>query len=130
MTVQPADASHAKNNCSPLTTSSKTPSPIKRFRERRSPLAIKAKFPCTRSANSATSRKLRAVTVQTRYDIASLTKVVATTTLVAKLVEGDFPVPLDLDAKIDRYLPEWSTAAQSRARNRKSGAAKLPCATC
>ena len=53
-----------------------------------------------------------AVTEQTKYDIASLTKVVATTTLVAKLVEGDFPVPLDLDARIDRYLPEWSATPQ------------------
>ena len=44
-------------------------------------------------------------------DIASLTKVVATTTLVAKLVEGDFPVPLDLDAKVERYLPEWTAGA-------------------
>lgn len=43
----------------------------------------------------------------TMYDIASLTKVVATTTIVAKLAEGDFPVPLDLDAKVERYLPEW-----------------------
>ncbi len=49
-----------------------------------------------------------AVDVRTMYDIASLTKVVATTTLVAKLAEGDFPVPLDLDAKVERYLPEWS----------------------
>jgi beta-N-acetylhexosaminidase len=46
--------------------------------------------------------------VRTMYDIASLTKVVATTTMVAKLAEGDFPVPLDLDAKVERYLPEWS----------------------
>ena len=47
-----------------------------------------------------------AVDVRTMYDIASLTKVVVTTTLVAKLVEGDFPVGLDLDAKVERYLPE------------------------
>ena len=47
------------------------------------------------------------------YDIASLTKVVATTTLVAKLAEGDFPVPLDLDAQVDRYLPEWSAGLQA-----------------
>jgi beta-N-acetylhexosaminidase len=52
-----------------------------------------------------------AVDVRTMYDLASLTKVVATTTLVAKLVEGDFPVPLDLDAKVERYLPEWTTSA-------------------
>jgi beta-N-acetylhexosaminidase len=48
------------------------------------------------------------VDVRTMYDIASLTKVVATTTLVAKLAEGDFPVSLDLDAKVERYLPEWT----------------------
>jgi beta-N-acetylhexosaminidase len=52
-----------------------------------------------------------AVVEQTKYDIASLTKVVATTTLVAKLVEGDFPVALDLDAKVERYLPEWGAIA-------------------
>ena len=52
-----------------------------------------------------------AVDVRTMYDIASLTKVVVTTTLVAKLVEGDFPVPLDLDAKVERYLPEWTAGA-------------------
>jgi beta-N-acetylhexosaminidase len=50
-----------------------------------------------------------AVDLRTMYDIASLTKVVVTTTLVAKLVEGDFAVPLDLDARVDRYLPEWAT---------------------
>jgi beta-N-acetylhexosaminidase len=48
-----------------------------------------------------------AVDARTVYDIASLTKVVVTTTLAAKLAEGDFPVPLDLDAKVERYLPEW-----------------------
>jgi beta-N-acetylhexosaminidase len=54
-----------------------------------------------------------AVDSRTMYDIASLTKVVVTTTLVAKLVEGDFPVSLDLDAKVERYLPEWRTGQQS-----------------
>jgi beta-N-acetylhexosaminidase len=49
-----------------------------------------------------------AADLRTMYDIASLTKVVATTTLVAKLAEGDFPVTLDLDAKVERYLPEWT----------------------
>jgi beta-N-acetylhexosaminidase len=47
------------------------------------------------------------VNVETMYDVASLTKVVGTTTITEKLVEGDFPVPLDLDAKVERYLPEW-----------------------
>ena len=48
-----------------------------------------------------------ATKIDTMYDLASLTKVVATTTLVEKLVEGGFPSPLDLDAPIERYLPEW-----------------------
>jgi len=59
-----------------------------------------------------------AVTPTTMYDIASLTKVVATTTLVAKLAEGDFAVPLDLDAKIERYLPEWASGPQPEWRHR------------
>ena len=54
----------------------------------------------------------------TMYDIASLTKVVVTTTLVAKLAEGDFAVPLDLDAKVERYLPEWATGPQPDWRHR------------
>src|SRR5467141_3087465 len=58
-----------------------------------------------------------AVDTHTMYDIASLTKVVATTTLVAKLVEGDFPVPLDLDARVERYLPEWTTGPQQEWRH-------------
>jgi beta-glucosidase-like glycosyl hydrolase/CubicO group peptidase (beta-lactamase class C family) len=52
--------------------------------------------------------KAAATAPNTMYDIASLTKVVVTTTLVAKLAEGDFAVPLDLDANIERYLPEWA----------------------
>ena len=56
------------------------------------------------------------VDTRTMYDIASLTKVVATTTLVAKLAEGDFPVPLDLDAPVARYLPEWATGLQPEWR--------------
>src|SRR5882672_8833435 len=54
----------------------------------------------------------------TMYDIASLTKVVATTTLVAKLAEGDFSVPLDLDAKIERYLPEWPSGPNADWRHK------------
>jgi beta-N-acetylhexosaminidase len=54
-----------------------------------------------------------AVDVRTMYDIASLTKVVATTTLVAKLAENDFNAPLDLDAKVERYLPEFTSGANS-----------------
>ena len=51
--------------------------------------------------------KSPATKIDTMYDIASLTKVVATTTLVEMLVAGDFPSPLDLDAPLERYLPEW-----------------------
>jgi beta-N-acetylhexosaminidase len=59
-----------------------------------------------------------ATKIDTRYDLASLTKVVVTTTLVEKLVEGDFPSPLFLDAPIERYLPEWSTGPQPEWRHR------------
>lgn len=62
--------------------------------------------------------KSPAVVANTMYDIASLTKVVATTTLVAKLAEGDFPVPIDLDAKVERYLPEWASGPQPEWRRR------------
>src|SRR5207248_98146 len=58
--------------------------------------------------------------VQTIYDVASLTKVIATTTLVAKLAEGDFPVPLDLDAPVARYLPEWASGPQPEWRRQVS----------
>jgi beta-glucosidase-like glycosyl hydrolase/CubicO group peptidase (beta-lactamase class C family) len=59
----------------------------------------------------------REIAVTTMYDIASLTKVVVTTTLVAKLAEGDFPVPIDLDARIERYLPEWASGPQPEWRH-------------
>jgi beta-N-acetylhexosaminidase len=62
--------------------------------------------------------KSAAAVPATMYDIASLTKVVATTTLVAKLAEGDFAVPLDLDAKIERYLPEWAGGPNAEWRHR------------
>jgi len=62
--------------------------------------------------------KAAATAPTTMYDIASLTKVVATTTLVAKLVEGDFAVPLDLDARIERYLPEWASGPNADWRHR------------
>src|SRR5882724_6049868 len=62
--------------------------------------------------------KSAATVPATMHDIASLTKVVATTTLVAKLAEGDFPVPMDLDAKIERYLPEWASGPNAEWRHR------------
>src|SRR5713226_1163885 len=62
--------------------------------------------------------KAAATGPNTMYDIASLTKVVATTTLVAKLAQGDFAVPLDLDAKVERYLPEWASGPNAEWRHR------------
>jgi beta-N-acetylhexosaminidase len=58
------------------------------------------------------------IAIDTMYDIASLTKVVTTTTIVAKLAEGDFPVRLDLDANVERYLPEWANGPQPEWRHR------------
>jgi CubicO group peptidase (beta-lactamase class C family) len=58
------------------------------------------------------------VNVRTMYDVASLTKVIVTTTLVEKLVEGDFHSPLLLDAPIERYLPEWASGPQPEWRRR------------
>jgi beta-glucosidase-like glycosyl hydrolase/CubicO group peptidase (beta-lactamase class C family) len=45
------------------------------------------------------------VTDSTLYDLASLTKVVGTTTAIMQLVEAN---SLQLDAPVGRYLPEWS----------------------
>ena len=59
-----------------------------------------------------------AVKIDTMYDLASLTKVVVTTTLVEKLVEGDFSSPLDLDVPIERYLPEWANGPQPEWRHK------------
>ena len=59
-----------------------------------------------------------ATKIDTMYDIASLTKVVVTTTLVEKLVEEDFASPLNLDAPIDRYLPEWDNGPQPQWRRK------------
>jgi beta-N-acetylhexosaminidase len=62
--------------------------------------------------------KSPATKVDTMYDIASLTKVVVTTTLVEKLVEGDFASPLNLDSPIERYLPEWANGPQPEWRHK------------
>jgi beta-N-acetylhexosaminidase len=50
------------------------------------------------------------VTANTIYDMASVTKVVVTTTSVMKLVEQD---RLALDIPVVRYLPEWAAAEKS-----------------
>jgi beta-glucosidase-like glycosyl hydrolase/CubicO group peptidase (beta-lactamase class C family) len=50
------------------------------------------------------------VTENTIYDLASLTKVIVTTTSAMMLVQQK---RLDLDAPVERYLPEFSAAARS-----------------
>src|SRR5580704_14717111 len=54
--------------------------------------------------------KSPAVKTATMYDMASVTKVVVTTTSVMKLVEED---RLGLDIPVVRYLPEWGAGAKS-----------------
>src|SRR5258708_29099612 len=71
--------------------------------------------------NLSYDAKAAATAPSTLYDIASLTKVVATTTLVAKLAEGDFAVPLDIDAKVERYLPEWASGPNAEWRHKVTG---------
>jgi beta-N-acetylhexosaminidase len=50
------------------------------------------------------------VTLDTMYDMASVTKVVVTTTAVMTLVEQG---RLNLDTPVIRYLPDWAAAAKS-----------------
>jgi beta-N-acetylhexosaminidase len=54
--------------------------------------------------------KSPAVKANTLYDMASLTKVIVTTTSVMMLVQQK---RLDLDTPVIRYLPEWAAAAKS-----------------
>jgi beta-N-acetylhexosaminidase len=54
--------------------------------------------------------KSPAVTANTLYDMASLTKVIVTTTSAMTLVQQK---RLDLDTPVARYLPEWPAAAKS-----------------
>jgi CubicO group peptidase (beta-lactamase class C family) len=54
--------------------------------------------------------KSPAVTANTLYDMASLTKVVVTTTSIMILTQQK---RLDLDTPVVRYLPEWAAAAKS-----------------
>jgi beta-glucosidase-like glycosyl hydrolase/CubicO group peptidase (beta-lactamase class C family) len=54
-----------------------------------------------------------AVTTDTIYDVASLTKPVVTATLAAMLVESG---QLDLAAPVGRYLREWNAASDAEGR--------------
>jgi CubicO group peptidase (beta-lactamase class C family) len=50
-------------------------------------------------------------TETTLWDLASLTKVIATTSAAAQLVEQE---RIDLDAPVQRYLPDWSGPGKER----------------
>ncbi len=50
-------------------------------------------------------RSVYKTTISTIWDLASLTKVVATTSAMMQLVESG---KVDLDAPVQRYLPEWT----------------------
>jgi len=67
--------------------------------------------------NLSYDAKSAQVKLSTMYDVASLTKVIVTTTLAEKLVEGDFASPLQLDAPIERYMPEWANGPQPEWRH-------------
>lgn len=81
-------------------------------------VAYKGKLSVHAFGNLSYDKDSPAVKADTMYDIASLSKVVATTTLVEKLVEGDFNSPLSLDAPIERYLPEWASGPQPEWRHK------------
>ncbi len=69
-----------------------------------------------------------AVTPSTLYDLASLTKVIATTTLLMRRVEAD---ALDLDAAAASYLPKLEESAVGGAtlRDLLAHSSGLPCCT-
>ncbi len=58
----------------------------------------------------------RPITPQTRYDLASLTKVIATTTAIMILTERD---EIDLDAPVARYVPEFGQAGKENVTVRQ-----------
>ncbi|MGB4787105.1 MAG: glycoside hydrolase family 3 N-terminal domain-containing protein [Candidatus Acidiferrum sp.] len=117
MTVQPMDAKEEKQLQPAFNVIEKAISE-KAFPGATLAVGYKGKVSVRAFGKLSYDAKAAATNPNTMYDIASLTKVVATTTLVAKLVEGDFAVPLDLDAKIERYLPEWASGPNAEWRHR------------
>lgn len=55
-------------------------------------------------------KKAERMKTDTLFDVASMTKVIVTTTLTMMLVEQN---KLDLDAPVERYLPEFAAAAKN-----------------
>jgi beta-N-acetylhexosaminidase len=113
MTVQPVDV-RGETLIQPALTVIENAVADKAFPGATLAVGYKGKVAIHAFGNLSYDANAPAVDVRTMYDIASLTKVVATTTLVAKQAEGDFNVPLDLDAKVERYLPEWTTGTNGQ----------------
>ncbi len=59
-----------------------------------------------------------AIRTDTIYDIASLSKSVVTTTLIAHVAEVGGGGRVDLDAPIERYLPEWASGPNPEWRRK------------
>ena len=72
----------------------------------------RARAPAARSAGSSYDAGAAAVAPDTIYDLASLTKVVVTTTLAMMLVDEG---KLDLDARVSRFFPALPRRRQGRA---------------
>src|SRR5690625_467544 len=66
--------------------------------------------------NRATEPEIEETTIDTIYDVASLTKVIATTTAIAILHERG---RLDLEAPVADYLPEFSQHGKERVTVRQ-----------
>lgn len=70
----------------------------------------------TRGYGQLSGRGSGRVTSRTRYDIASLTKVVGTTTALMKLYEAG---RIDLDAPLARYLPDYAAGGKGKVTLRQ-----------
>jgi CubicO group peptidase (beta-lactamase class C family) len=117
MTVQPMDE-QAKRQLQPAYDVIESAIAGKAFPGATIAVGYKGKVAMRAFGKLSYDAKAAVTNLNTMYDIASLTKVVATTTLVEKLAEGDFAVPLDLDAKIERYLPEWASGPNAVWRHK------------
>jgi len=115
MTVQPMDV-RSDAQLQPAYEVIEKAIATRRFRARRWLWPIAESFSaCIREMSY--DAKAAATMPTTMYDIASLTKVVRRHA-GGEIDGGDFAVPLDLDAKIERYLPEWASGPNAEWRHR------------
>ena len=133
MTLQPMDV-RGEAQLQPAYAESKRPLRTRLFPARRLPSAIAAKFLIHSFGKLSYEEDAPATKIDTMYDLASLTKVVVTTTLVGKLVEGDFPSPpistLYRRAGMDdASCPQSVKPELHDARAEPSGATRSPCGT-